>query len=183
MAEITQKRKAYERQYRLEHKEHYRQWRVANREQLLLKKRLDYQKNKNIYIKRAKEWQTTHREERNLSSREFRKKYPEKVKDWTDRWLVNNPGKRQEYRRARRNVEYNAEGSHTQKEWQILKEYCNFTCLSCKKKEPEIKLTEDHVVPLGKGGNDYIENIQPLCGPCNSHKYLKIIRFPSMVLC
>jgi 5-methylcytosine-specific restriction endonuclease McrA len=50
-------------------------------------------------------------------------------------------------------------------------------CLCCKQKEPDIKLTEDHVVPLSYGGTDFVENIQPLCGSCNSKKHVKTVDY------
>lgn len=68
-----------------------------------------------------------------------------------------------------------SEGSHTFGEWELLKKQYGYTCLACGKKPPEITLSEDHIIPLSRGGSDYIENIQPLCRSCNSKKYNKII--------
>ena len=70
-----------------------------------------------------------------------------------------------------------AEGSHTYGEWELLKKQYGYTCPHCGKKEPEITLTEDHIIPLSKGGSDYIENIQPLCKRGNSEKYTKTINY------
>lgn len=68
-------------------------------------------------------------------------------------------------------------GSHTFGEWESLKAQYNWTCPSCGKVEPNIRLTEDHITPLSKGGSNNIENIQPLCRSCNAKKHTKIIKF------
>jgi 5-methylcytosine-specific restriction endonuclease McrA len=64
-------------------------------------------------------------------------------------------------------------GSHTLKEWKELKKKYNFSCLMCGKKEPDVTLSKDHVIPLHYGGTDSIENIQPLCRSCNSKKHIQ----------
>lgn len=71
-----------------------------------------------------------------------------------------------------------ADGSHTFEEWESLKAKYNWTCPACIKREPEIRLTLDHIVPLSKGGSNNIENIQPLCSLCNSRKNNKTIKYP-----
>jgi len=68
-------------------------------------------------------------------------------------------------------------GNHTVGEWETLKAQYNWTCPRCLNKEPDIKLTEDHIIPLSKGGSDNIENIQPLCLKCNMSKFTKIIKY------
>ena len=77
--------------------------------------------------------------------------------------------------RRRHALKLGAEGFHTLGEWETLKAQYNWTCPACGKSEPKITLTEDHIIPLSKGGSNNIENIQPLCRSCNSKKYDKII--------
>ena len=70
-----------------------------------------------------------------------------------------------------------AGGYHSPAQWKALKGYYEFTCLCCRRREPEITLTRDHVKPITKGGSNLIENIQPLCKPCNSWKHDKEIDY------
>lgn len=64
-------------------------------------------------------------------------------------------------------------GFFTSSEWKNLKEFYHFTCLSCLRIEPEIKLVVEHVIPLSLGGPNDIGNIQPLCQSCNAKKNIK----------
>lgn len=68
-------------------------------------------------------------------------------------------------------------GKFTFKEWIEIKEKYNFCCPCCKKFEPDIKLTIDHIKPISKGGLNIKENIQPLCNGCNIKKYTKEIYY------
>ena len=109
---------------------------------------------------------------KNTRSEEYRQKLSKAntgEKNWN--WKGGNW---ESNRRARKR---SAEGSFTNGEWELLKKQYGFTCPCCKKSEPEIKLTRDHIVPLSKGGSNYIENIQPLCKSCNSYKHTQTIKY------
>lgn len=122
-----------------------------------------------------------------------RERWREWKKTWSERHLearrvTSNKwsAARPEYLRARnqnrRAMRKNAGGSFTRQEWLDLLAVCGHTCLKCGRKEPDIKLTVDHVVPLVKGGSGYIENIQPLCLTCNLRKHDKVADFRGMVV-
>ncbi len=76
----------------------------------------------------------------------------------------------------RRAIKNKTPGTYTLKEWELLKLKYKYTCPKCGKKEPEIKLAADHIVPLNVGGTNYIENIQPLCKSCNCSKQAKTFK-------
>jgi len=77
-------------------------------------------------------------------------------------------------RRARK---YQAEGTRTEAEWKALKAQYDYACLCCGRREPDITLTRDHIIPITQGGSDWITNIQPLCYSCNSSKNAKCIDY------
>jgi 5-methylcytosine-specific restriction endonuclease McrA len=105
--------------------------------------------------------------------REYHKKYREEHLEYR--------AYKQLERRARK---LEAEGSHTLGEWELLKKQYGYRCPCCNKLEPfdgKFKsLTEDHIIPLSKGGSDLIENIQPLCQRCNASKHTKIIKYKNI---
>jgi 5-methylcytosine-specific restriction endonuclease McrA len=55
----------------------------------------------------------------------------------------------------------------TEKEWNQLKEDCDYRCAYCGKKAV---LELDHVVPISRGGSHEISNAVPSCRSCNAKK-------------
>ena len=56
--------------------------------------------------------------------------------------------------------------------WVVLKKN-NYTCVKCGQspaKNNDVELEIDHILPVAKGGNNDIENLQTLCRECNQGK-------------
>ena len=131
------------------------------------KKREDNREEYNQYMReyRKTDNYNSWRSEYNKSP-DIQKRRKERLKEF----FSKNPEKHQEYGNRRRSRENNSPGSFTTKEWKSLCRQYNHRCARCGEKK---KLTVDHVVPLSKGGSNYIDNIQPLCSSCNSSKGAK----------
>ena len=142
-------------------------WRDKNREKFRAwqKQHRDKPENKIKKVKSDRQWRENNREKKSVMDKNYRA---------THREQGRKQGLKKYYKKK------NAEGSFTLKEWQDLKRKYNYTCPACDKKEPEIKLTTDHIVALDNGGTNYISNIQPLCRSCNSKKHTKTIKYVSL---
>lgn len=57
---------------------------------------------------------------------------------------------------------------HDTVSWEALLLVCGNKCVRCGASHP----ARDHIVPVSMGGSNGIENIQPLCWPCNRSKRL-----------
>lgn len=72
---------------------------------------------------------------------------------------------RREYRRARL---AGVDADLTREQWAQIKAMFNFQCAYCGVC-PEV-LTQDHVIPLARGGAHTFSNVVPACKSCNSRK-------------
>lgn len=77
-------------------------------------------------------------------------------------------------RLRRKEREANAIGSHSRYEFRNVirkqKELCFWCAASLRDETGKINATEDHLVPLSRGGSDSIHNIAATCNTCNAEK-------------
>ena len=139
------------RQWRENHPEHDRLYRADNRDRLEAG---------------AQAWRAANLEKvratRRAATKRWRKAHPEARRE---RARVDN-------HRRRRGA---SEGAFTPAEWEALCRRYGNRCLACGR--TDLPLTIDHIVPLSKGGSNWITNAQPLCQPCNTRKHDRVIDY------
>lgn len=114
-----------------------------------------YEANKEYYLEKAKIWQQDNREKHSASVKA---------------WAAKNRLKLLERDKQRylREQELKQGASFTRNEWLALCEYYGNKCTCCGNLK---SLTVDHIIPLSwENSSNAIQNIQPLCGSCNSSK-------------
>lgn len=111
------------------------------------------------------------------SKRRRRNRTPEQVErdrqvnlECTARYRAKHSGRRAVLKAKRRAAVFDTVTSFTNEDWEEMVVFCKGLCLRCGKKR---KLAIDHIVALTRGGDNTRENIQPLCGSCNSSKGAK----------
>ncbi len=92
----------------------------------------------------------------------------EKRTAWKREWRRRNPETVAAIQAKHRALRRNAEGSFSKAEWKLLLWLFQYRCAYCLE-IPE-KLEPDHIIPVSRGGSNWIENIVPACRRCNASK-------------
>ena len=85
-----------------------------------------------------------------------------------DAWREN--ARRQ--KRVRRARIANVLATLTAAEWNAILEAAGHACIYCGSQE---KITQDHLIPISRGGDHTAENVAPACLPCNQSKGVKAV--------
>lgn len=150
-----------------------RAWRKENIGIVRKRSKANYHKNKDYYARKAKDYYAKNGDKLRAYSRGL---YTKKKKTPFQRWKADNP--ELSYRitkkaaKANRTAEkYGLLGRITSEQiWNrvlVLGEKCwlcsaKYNCI-------------DHVIPMGKGGENLPSNIRPCCNFCNRRKNIKIV--------
>lgn len=148
-----------------------KQWQIRNQEHVKEHRRERYEDEKNDAYQKWKKWRERKIEKEGEAFLMHEKEINRKS-------CRDNREKNRDQRRInnikRKAIRHGCTEHFTADQWESLCQQHNNVCLSCGEKKP---LTADHVVPLSLGGSDIIDNIQPLCGSCNSRKRTKTIDY------
>ena len=166
-------------------------WQRANKDKVQVITKKSYSKNRDKILASQKESRKRNPEKHREMQRKSREKHKEKVKKYMlsyyeknrermnrlhREWVARNKEKAKQLDRTQYSRRKLAEGTFTLEEWEAVKRQHGFRCANCNKRT---KLTVDHIIPLSKGGTNFIANIQPLCKSCNCSKNDKLVSNPA----
>ena len=128
--------------------------------------RIYYQENRDKILERIRLWRAQNKE---------------RVREWDRKKRERHLIKILERNRKRLFLKKGIMGYHSEDEWQEVKAKYKYKCAICGISENQLKkkwadkrfqiLGRDHIIPISRGGADFICNIQPLCISCNSKKF------------
>lgn len=175
-----------------QHKEHYN----SNKE-IISKRNKQYQKlNKEVVSKQQKEYQKLNKVAISKRKKEYYKLNKEEISNWSSKYYKLNKEvismRHKEYdqtskgkatvaraRHNRRIKENNTLNDLTSIEWTTILQLQDYQCIRCNTYFDEVNPTRDHIVPVEYQGGLTKDNVQALCGSCNSSKGIKNIDYRS----
>jgi hypothetical protein len=155
-----------------EAKEQGKKYREQNKDSINARAKIYREANK----ERIAKWFKGYRER----NREYLKAYDAARQSDPERKTKHNAACRKYYatekgnlnaqlsRERYRNRQSGVSNTLTRSQWNTCKQIFNYTCAYCGKSLNN--LTQDHFIPLSKGGGYDVDNIIPCCKPCNSSK-------------
>lgn len=90
------------------------------------------------------------------------------------KWRENNKDAVAAHNRNTKTRRESVAGSHSKSDIDALFARQNGQCAVCKACLVNNGCHVDHIIPIARGGSNYVGNIQLLCSPCNLHKHVAI---------
>lgn len=150
-------------------REHSRRYIRKHRAELRESGRKRYWANPQPERLRALQYNKKHPDRCRAALRRYRAAHAEEVRERTRSYFASNPDKRRAYSAKRKALKRGARLCDlTAQEWSNLLESFGNCCAYCGQRKP---LTQDHLVPLSRGGGHTLVNIVPACQGCNNRKY------------
>lgn len=165
-----------------------KQYRLDNIE-AFKKKDLEYNRSNKGKIKdRNSEYYIRNSDAAKLAAKKYREENPEKIyesnqknyreniearKDYAREYHAANPGIQRAANQKRRSRLKGADGSFTAVQIRSLMKCQVGKCIYCKSRILDFYHI-DHIIPISKGGSNWISNIQLLCKTCNLSKHDKM---------
>lgn len=167
-------------------------YREANKSKINIKNKLWHSRNRNWDRRYAKEYRSKPSVARRvkLAKKRYNRENPGRVRLWSRAayrkhrkerlkrardYRLQNPEKVRRISRIKRARKASARGCHTHEEWMAKVRAFLWKCYYCGKKLNVKTLTQDHAVPLVRGGSNFISNLLPACRLCNSRKNKKTL--------
>lgn len=154
---------------------------LTNRDDINKNRREDRHNNLEEYRKRDREYIRSRRDDINKHRRIIYRDNRYQKRVMHNKWRRANPDSCRASKNNYRMRKYNAEGKSTTADINRIYAEQLGMCAYCACRletvddfgEIKTKYTIDHIQPLSKGGNNYPDNLQLVCGSCNSSKHDK----------
>lgn len=163
--------KEYKKKRYVENIDKIREYREQNKESIRTKRKIYNVKNSKHNIEYCRQYRMENADQMKEYAKDYEKnrrvKDVERIKVMFKKWMIKNKDKVQTYQQNRRSREANVLSTLTVREWKHTIQVFDNKCCYCGE---ETFLTQDHFIPLIKGGDYTQSNIVPCCKRCNSSK-------------
>jgi 5-methylcytosine-specific restriction endonuclease McrA len=134
-------------------KEAVKRYRAKNAEAVAERVKTWIARNREQFQATRRTWVADNRSKTRTHAKAYAERHPEKI-------LANN--------RKRRAALRGVETTLRALEWQETLEVFGGACAYCLR--TGLPLTQDHIIPISRGGGHTQENVVPACRPCNTRK-------------
>lgn len=152
---ITECHKKYNQKNKVSIAEQQKQYEKVNKKPIAERRARYYEVNKETISERQKQYYEVNKESISKHSKQYKQ-------DNRDKFNI--------YTQKRRALQRGLSATLTVRQWEDVKLHFDNKCCYCGK---ELPLTQEHFVPVKKGGEYTINNIIPSCMSCNLRKSTK----------